>query len=210
MQEWLDWGDRQRRARRRPELHFVHARRADAARAGRSAAVLDAARLDAPVARARPRRGRPASSRASCGARSRSGVCPPKMPPCSVRWPRSRFSACSRSTHYLEHPGESALRRCGAMVHPELHSSARARRHDCTGVTPETVNRFLSSLPPEHQLTLIADLVGALERARRRPRDAGVAEAGDQPVTPVADPDDRRARRRPPSTEAHPSAVSSC
>jgi hypothetical protein len=28
------------------------------------------------------------------------------------------------------------------------------------GVTPETVNRFLRSLPAEHQLTLITDLVG--------------------------------------------------
>jgi hypothetical protein len=27
------------------------------------------------------------------------------------------------------------------------------------GVTPETVNRFLGSLPPEHQLSLVADLV---------------------------------------------------
>jgi hypothetical protein len=28
------------------------------------------------------------------------------------------------------------------------------------GVTPDTVNHFLGSLSPEHQLTLIADLVG--------------------------------------------------
>ena len=28
------------------------------------------------------------------------------------------------------------------------------------GVTPETVNRFLTSLPAENQLTLITDLVG--------------------------------------------------
>jgi hypothetical protein len=26
-------------------------------------------------------------------------------------------------------------------------------------VAPDTINRFLGSLPPEHQLTLIADLV---------------------------------------------------
>jgi hypothetical protein len=43
--------------------------------------------------------------------------------------------------------------RCGTLVHPQLHPSARARRH-AAGRRPETVNRFLRSLPPEHQLTL--------------------------------------------------------
>ena len=57
-------GGRQRRARGHPQLHRLHAGRADAAGAGRAGAVLDAARLGAAVAGARPGGSLRASSRA--------------------------------------------------------------------------------------------------------------------------------------------------
>ncbi len=62
-------------------------------------------------------------------------------------------------THYLEHPESLPS---GDAARWFILNCIRQHVRDgrLTGVTPETVNRFLSSLPPEHQLTLIADLVG--------------------------------------------------
>jgi hypothetical protein len=62
-------------------------------------------------------------------------------------------------THYLEHPSSLPT---GDAARWFILNCIRQHVRDGTleGVTPEIVNRFLSSLPPEHQLTLISDLVG--------------------------------------------------
>jgi hypothetical protein len=61
--------------------------------------------------------------------------------------------------HYLEHPASLPT---GDAARWFILNCIRQHVRDGTlqGVTPETVNRFLGSLAPEHQLTLIADLVG--------------------------------------------------
>jgi hypothetical protein len=62
-------------------------------------------------------------------------------------------------THYLEHPSSLPT---GDAARWFILNCIRQHVRDGTlqGVTPAMVNHFLSSLPPEHQLTLIADLVG--------------------------------------------------
>jgi hypothetical protein len=62
-------------------------------------------------------------------------------------------------SHYLEHPSSLPS---GDAARWFILNCIRQHVRDGTlqGITPETVNRFLSSLPTEHQLTLIADLVG--------------------------------------------------
>lgn len=61
-------------------------------------------------------------------------------------------------THYLEHPSSLPT---GDAARWFILNCIRQHVRDgrLRDVTPETVNRFLSSLPPEHQLTLVADLV---------------------------------------------------
>jgi hypothetical protein len=61
-------------------------------------------------------------------------------------------------THYLEHPESLPS---GDAARWFILNCIRQHVRDgrLESVAPETVNRFLSSLPPEHQLTLIADLV---------------------------------------------------
>jgi hypothetical protein len=60
--------------------------------------------------------------------------------------------------HYLQHPSSLPT---GDAARWFILNCIRQHVRDGTlqGVTPDMVNRFLSSLPPEHQLTLIADLV---------------------------------------------------
>jgi hypothetical protein len=62
-------------------------------------------------------------------------------------------------THYLEHPGSLPT---GDAARWFILNCIRQHVRDgrLRGVPPDTVNDFLHSLPPEHQLTLIADLVG--------------------------------------------------
>ena len=61
--------------------------------------------------------------------------------------------------HYLEHPSSLPS---GDAARWFILNCIRQHVRDGSlqGVTPDTVNRFLSSLPAEHQLTLITDLVG--------------------------------------------------
>jgi hypothetical protein len=61
--------------------------------------------------------------------------------------------------YYLEHPDSLPT---GDAARWFILNCIRQHVRDGTlrDVTPETVNQFLRSLPPEHQLTLIADLVG--------------------------------------------------
>jgi hypothetical protein len=61
-------------------------------------------------------------------------------------------------THYIENPdtlprGDAARWFILDCIRQQVRDG---RLH---GVSPDTVNRFLGSLPPEHQLTLITDLV---------------------------------------------------
>jgi hypothetical protein len=62
-------------------------------------------------------------------------------------------------TDYIEHP---TMLPQGDAARWFILNCIRQQVRDgrLRGVTPETVNRFLNSLPVEHQLTLIADLVG--------------------------------------------------
>jgi hypothetical protein len=62
-------------------------------------------------------------------------------------------------THYLEHPSSLPV---GDAARWFILNCIRQHVRDgrFKEVSPETVNRFLSSLPAEHQLTLITDLVG--------------------------------------------------
>jgi hypothetical protein len=62
-------------------------------------------------------------------------------------------------THYLEHP-ESLPAGDAARWFILNCIRQQVRDNRLQGVAPDTVNRFLASLPAEHQLTLIADLVG--------------------------------------------------
>jgi hypothetical protein len=62
-------------------------------------------------------------------------------------------------THYIEHP-ESLPTGDAARWFILNCIRQHVRDGQLHGVTPDMVNRFLRSLPPEHQLTLIADLVG--------------------------------------------------
>jgi hypothetical protein len=61
-------------------------------------------------------------------------------------------------THYLEQPGSLPT---GDAARWFILNCIRQHVRDGTleGVSPETVNHFLRSLPSEHQLTLVADLV---------------------------------------------------
>jgi hypothetical protein len=61
--------------------------------------------------------------------------------------------------HYLEHPERLPS---GDAARWFILNCIRQHVRDGTlvGATPATVNQFLRSLPPEHQLTLVADLVG--------------------------------------------------
>ncbi len=62
-------------------------------------------------------------------------------------------------THYIEHP--SSLPAGDAARWFILHCIRQhVRDGTLPAVAPATVDRFMRSLPPEHQLTLIADLVG--------------------------------------------------
>jgi len=62
-------------------------------------------------------------------------------------------------THYIEHPSSLPT---GDAARWFILNCIRQHVRDgrLQGVAPDTVNRFLAGLPPEHQLTLIADLVG--------------------------------------------------
>jgi hypothetical protein len=62
-------------------------------------------------------------------------------------------------TYYLEHPASLPASDAARWF---ILNCIRQHVRDGTlnGVAAETVNAFLSSLPPEHQLTLVADLVG--------------------------------------------------
>jgi hypothetical protein len=62
-------------------------------------------------------------------------------------------------THYIEHPSSLPA---GDAARWFILNCIRQHVRDgrLQGVTPDTVNHFLGSLSPEHQLTLIADLVG--------------------------------------------------
>jgi AAA domain (dynein-related subfamily) len=62
-------------------------------------------------------------------------------------------------TEYIEHP---SLLPSGDAARWFILNCIRQHVRDgkLRGVKPKTINRFLSSLPNEHQLTLIADLVG--------------------------------------------------
>jgi hypothetical protein len=62
-------------------------------------------------------------------------------------------------TAYIEHP---SLLPSGDAARWFILNCIRQHVRDgkLQGVRPETINNFLSSLPTEHQLTLIADLVG--------------------------------------------------
>jgi MoxR-like ATPase len=62
-------------------------------------------------------------------------------------------------THYIEHP-ESLPSGDAARWFILNCIRQHVRDGKLQGMTADTINRFLSSLPPEHQLTLIADLVG--------------------------------------------------
>jgi hypothetical protein len=61
-------------------------------------------------------------------------------------------------SHYIAHPDSLPS---GDAARWFILNCIRQHVRDGTlaAVTPETVNRFLRSLPPEHQLTLVADLV---------------------------------------------------
>jgi hypothetical protein len=61
-------------------------------------------------------------------------------------------------THYIEQPSSLPT---GDSARWFILNCIRQHVRDgrLQGLPPETVNRFLSSLPPEHQLTLVADLV---------------------------------------------------
>ena len=62
-------------------------------------------------------------------------------------------------TEYIQHPASLPT---GDAARWFILNCIRQHVRDgrLQGVPPETVNRFLGSLPPEHQLTLISDLVG--------------------------------------------------
>ena len=62
-------------------------------------------------------------------------------------------------THYIEDPSSLPT---GDAARWFILNCIRQHVRDGTlpEVAPETVDRFMRSLPPEHQLTLIADLVG--------------------------------------------------
>ena len=62
-------------------------------------------------------------------------------------------------THYIEHPESLPT---GDAARWFILNCIRQQVRDgrLQGVAPETVNRFLASLPAENQLTLVGDLVG--------------------------------------------------
>jgi hypothetical protein len=62
-------------------------------------------------------------------------------------------------SHYIEHP-ESLPQGDAARWFVLDCIRQHVRDGRLQGLAPETVNRFLASLPAENQLTLIADLVG--------------------------------------------------
>ena len=72
--------------------------------------------------------------------------------------------------NYIEQPDAAAAGRRRALVHPRTASASTCATASSHGFKPRAVNRFLRSLPPEHQLTLLTDLVeqwGALGADRR-------------------------------------------
>ena len=171
-------GAAQRRACRRAHVHPLPSRRARARRAAGAGAVLDAARVGRAVARARPGRERGHALAPRRGARSRSAGCRPRTPPCSARWRRSRSRRCGRSRTTSKDPALLPQGEAARWFILDCIRRARPRRASSAGVSPKAVNRFLRSLPHEHQLN-VADRPGrSLGRARRRRRDAGAAEEG--------------------------------
>ena len=62
------------------------------------------------------------------GARWRSAGCRPRTPPCSARWPRRRSAPMRPLEDYIARPRAAAGGRGRALVHPQLHPPARARR----------------------------------------------------------------------------------
>ena len=156
--EWLAWAARHGIRSEIRELHRQHARRADAAGAGRAGAVLDAARLDAAVARARHGGG--------------------------VRHPRSNETR--RALAFGRLSAEDAVVFCALaeeaigpvrpledyIRQPELLPQADSARWfvlNCirqfvrdgkaARFKPRVINRFLRSLSSEHQLTVLTELV---------------------------------------------------
>ena len=146
-----------RRARGNPKLPHLHAGRADARSAARSGAVFDAARLGAAVAVRSTWRKRPASSVARPGARSPSAAFRRRMPRFSARLQRKRSARWPRLKATSKNPRRCrrARPRAGSS---QLHPPERAGR-TLHRFKPRAVNRFLRSLPPESQLTLLTDLV---------------------------------------------------
>ncbi len=156
--EWQAWAASKRRARRRAQLHRLHARRPDAAGAGRAGAVLDPARLGAAVARARPRRRR---RHPHPREQARTGVRPAvgggRRGVLRARRGADRRHAPDRGVHLPSRPAARHRRR--ALVHPRLHPPARARRAAFAPRAAHGRHGSWARLQPEQQLTLVSDLV---------------------------------------------------
>ena len=157
--EWQEWARAPRRPRRNPQLHFLHARCADAAGAARAGAVLHAARLGAAVACARHGAERPAFSI----ARPRRALAFGRLSAedaavfCALAEEAIGADAADRVLHRGSRDAAEAPR-------PRAGSSSTASARTCATASfadlkPRAVNRFLRSLPPENQLTLLTDLV---------------------------------------------------
>ena len=91
-------------------------------------------------------------------ARSRSAGCRPRTRRCSARSPRRRSGRCGRSRTTSQHP---ALLPQAEAARWFILNCIRQHVRDgkLRGSSRASINRFLRSLPPEHQLTLLTDLV---------------------------------------------------
>ena len=156
--EWQAWAQRHGVRADVRSVHPLPSRCACARRAAGAAAVLDAAGLGC-FCRARwISRKVPACFRGKRGARSRSAGCRPRTPRCSARSRRSRSPRCGRWRT------TSRIPRCcpqGEAARWFILDCIRRRVRDerLEGVSRKAVNRFLRSLPHEHQLNVLTDLV---------------------------------------------------
>ena len=156
--EWQAWAAR---TGVRAEIrNFVasHARRADAAGAGRAGAVLDAARLGAAVARARSRRGCRHPEPARPAARWRSAGVSAEDAAVFCALAEEQIGAMRPIEDYIVQPNflpQTDAARWFILNCVRQHVRDGRLSH----LKPRAVNRFLRGLQPEQQLTVLTDLV---------------------------------------------------
>ena len=156
--EWQDWAARNGVRSEIRSFVAMHAGRADAPGAGRAGAVLDPARLGVAVARSRHGGNlRHPQQRDAPRARLRPAVGRGRRRVLRARR-RSRSARCGRSR--IMSSGSSLLPKTEAARWFILNCIRQnVRDGKLSHLKPRAVNRFLRSLTPENQLTLLTDLV---------------------------------------------------